>query len=53
MEGFYKQKEGGARELKEWVISGKENGGFYQADDLTSADQEIQTDRFSAFSEKG
>lgn len=23
MEGFYRQKEGGTRKLKEWVVSGK------------------------------
>lgn len=37
-EVFYRQKEGGAKKLKEWVISGR---GSSQADDLTRADEEI------------
>ena len=27
MEGFYRQKEGETKKLKEWIISGKDNLG--------------------------
>lgn len=42
MEGFWGQKEGGRRGLKEWVISGLplgEDRGSCQADHLTGAAQ--------------
>lgn len=46
MEGFYSQKEGGTRKLKEWIISGRSfslmgRQGSYQAGYPPSADLEI------------